>query len=129
MRNWRFWRLIAWGICMFIVFIMPVKGVKAPSIPHLDKLVHFGLFLFLSAFAMSWLKNIQKSNLYIALLIVFSLGFYGIAIEWLQGRFFGRSADFWDWVADVVGVVAGIVLYGILHRLRKYIQRKISPKN
>lgn len=128
MRPWKFWRLLGWGICMFVLFIIPMKGGSVPSIsiPHLDKLVHFGLFLFLSAFATSWLRSRQKNSLHIALFILLVLGVYGAVIEWLQGRFFERSADFWDWVADMIGVIMGVILYGVLHKLSLYVRKKLG---
>ena len=44
---------------------------------------------------------------------------FGGAIELIQPSF-NRSADFNDWVADVVGVISGIGLGLLYRRLRKH---------
>jgi membrane associated rhomboid family serine protease len=44
---------------------------------------------------------------------------FGGLIEVIQ-PFFGRSADMQDWIADIAGVVFGIVLALLYRRLRKH---------
>jgi len=46
--------------------------------------------------------------------IVVALSIYGMVIEILQGAYVeDRSADFWDWVANSLGIMFGLVLFHI----------------
>lgn len=50
---------------------------------------------------------------------------YGALIEWLQDTYFDRSAEWWDWKADVLGGIAGILLYPLLHSRRLAITKLV----
>ena len=69
---------------------------------HYDKLNHFSAFAVLGLVgSFGWRKQPAK-------LAVFLL-FIGALIEILQGLpLIGRDRDFFDWVADLLGVVLGV---------------------
>jgi hypothetical protein len=76
-----------------------------------DKLVHAGLFAAL-ALSGRW-AGIERSAL-AALLVL-----YAAVSEVLQGLTpLDRSASLADWLADVVGIVLGLALWGLLARRR-----------
>ncbi len=119
--------LLLWIVLIFILCCMPLPESNAPNlelIPHLDKIVHWGLFLFLGKLLYAYLKNTISFPIILTLLFV---AFYGALIEWLQGTYFSRTADFWDWVADVLGGITGILLYPFIYKMiiklsnRKYL--------
>ena len=54
----------------------------------------------------------------VGLVVVFAL-LFGIAVEVLQGALpFGRDADWKDWVADVLGVAAALLVFFAIRRVR-----------
>ena len=77
-----------------------------------DKLVHFVAFAAL-AFPLARTGRIGLLPVFIG-----ASAFGGI-IELIQPSF-NRSADFNDWVADVVGVILGIGLGLLYRRLRRH---------
>ncbi len=114
-------RLLLWILFIFILCSIPVPATNTPKlIPHLDKLAHWGLFFFLGAFLYSYIKKFDCCPFVITLLFI---AFYGGIIEWLQETYFSRTADFWDWVADVVGGITGILLYPFLYKMRRKYKR------
>lgn len=82
---------------------------------HLDKWVHFGLW-----FIWTWLffKNVKPGRKLMTVSVIF-FSAYGGFIEYLQGYMnAGRTADFWDWMADSMGVFA-IFLYSAVYQTKK----------
>lgn len=121
-------RLLFWTIFIFVLCIVPIpksNGVKL--VPHLDKVAHFGLFFLFSAFAYGWLRESNKrfSKSMSVCIILLLTAIYGGLIEWLQGAYFARSADVWDWVADVVGGILGIICYPLLHKWRSMVENRL----
>ncbi len=109
-------RNIIWIIIIFILCSIP--GNKIPStsflsIPHFDKIVHFGLFFILAIFTISVLKRQTTwSNLAINITTLFLVAFYGGLIELLQQNYFvSRSGDFIDFIADFLGGIVAISIY------------------
>lgn len=104
---------------------MPVPKVDAPrNIPHLDKIAHFLLFFFFGAFVFGFLQERKIFNKIInAILVLLATAIYGGVIEWLQGDYFARSADIWDWWADMFGALGGVFSYSLLHSLRKKVEK------
>lgn len=127
--------LLLWAVCIFILCTIPAPKVESDiMIPHIDKIVHCGLFFFFSFLASAFLeqqRNIPSKILKIVLVILI-LGSYGGIIEWLQNNYFNRSADFWDWIADMVGVALGLLFFNPLYPyFNKTIDKlfHIFPKN
>jgi VanZ like family len=85
------------------VLFTPADGVPfAP--PGVDKLVHAGLFALL-ALTGRW-AGIGRSSLAVLLVL------YAAVSEVLQGLTpLDRSASVADWMADVVGVLLGLVVW------------------
>ncbi len=106
---------VVWSGIIFIVCLLP--GSSLPKDPfleqiHFDKIVHFSVYLVLFFLLTYGLKqNFQwKKQISIAALICIS---QGIIIEFLQGSALvkGRSFELLDIVANVCGVIAGILVY------------------
>ncbi len=121
-------RLFIWSLVIFLLCTMPTPKTEMPHlIPYTDKIVHWGMFLLFSGFAYSWLrKKTVFSPVVNYALVLLLVAIYGAAIEWLQGEYFNRSADAWDWVADMIGGVCGLVFYPQLHKLRMYFEEKLQ---
>ena len=101
---------ILWVVIIFILCAMPSDDIPDPhwNIPHLDKVVHFGMYFVLSIlliFPLEEYSCLKLSRIYLIAILVALI--YGGGIEILQANFFNRSGDVWDLVADVSGGIAG----------------------
>jgi VanZ family protein len=82
--------------------------------PHADKVVHFIMFFVLTA-VLIYESVIRKKIAYPSrkfwiICIIFPIVLGGI-IEILQGAFFNRSACWFDWLADIAGVLVAVFLF------------------
>ncbi len=123
-------RFLLWSIIIFVFCTMPTPKLESPILfPHIDKVVHFGLFFLFGVFAYSWLvRKTSLGKLWSGIVTLLLVGFYGGLIEWLQGQYFQRSEDIWDWVADVLGGIMGVLLYPILHNIKTKVELRIRNR-
>ena len=95
-----------------------------------DKLVHFGMFFVLSAVSLIdyyRLCNENPPTLRWIFWGFFIPVFYGGAIELLQKYFFAsRSAEWADWIADILGSLVATVIVIIFFKKRRYSGKNIS---
>ena len=86
---------------------------ETPSLPGLDKLAHaavYALLAWLAARAFATLPWKAYSGLIPWTAALFA-ALYGLSDEVHQAFVPGRSADFWDLVADTLGAAGGAILY------------------
>jgi VanZ family protein len=100
-------------IVLTVAMLWPLEA-PPPAPEGSDKLVHFIAFAAL-AFPLARTGRVGLLPVFIG-----ASAFGGI-IELIQPSF-NRSADFYDWVADVVGVTLGIGLGLLYRRLRRHSQ-------
>ena len=100
--------LAAYWLLLFIGTHIP-RG-QMPAIHHSDKTLHFLAYAGL-AFLLAWAfpKEAKRPLAHVIGAWIVAT-FYGAADEITQLAV-GRSADFWDWVADTLGAMAGLVFY------------------
>jgi VanZ family protein len=122
-RNPRVWLagVIVWFVTLWLLSSSSSTFEKGPEIPFSDKICHFGYFLggggLLSAFlycrrpaAPGWRS--------LGVVVVVTLALVGLLDEWHQTFTPGRSGnDPWDWLADVLGASAGLVIFKRFHHL------------
>jgi VanZ family protein len=124
-RNPRFWLVgfllwfgVLWGLSSFRI---PSDGV--PLVPHLDKIVHFGYFFGGSGLLCAWLFRRNPERPDWAKLIstaVLVIALIGALDEFHQSFTPGRSGnDPGDWLADLLGAVAGAFTFKRFHHLLK----------
>ena len=83
-------------------FMNPPDIETFDSLIGIDKLVHFLMFFFLT----SWFVIIYKYSHKFILLSY--LVIYGLLLELMQmGFFIHRSFEWFDWIADSIGVIVG----------------------
>lgn len=126
------WRNVFWCIIIFVLCAMP--GDKLPKdgfeIPHLDKIVHFGLFYIMGIFLCAELKY-QTSLTYrkIGIWVIALVAMYGGLIELLQNYIFiNRSGDYLDLLADISGGIAAVLMFRTLKTYKDRIVNK-APFN
>jgi VanZ family protein len=110
-----------------IVFASLTPSDKIPDFQlflHADKVIHFCMYSGLSFLlipALLFDKNYKRSyilSLTISIII-------GVLMEYFQHVFaIGRSAEFFDFVANLIGSIAGISIYQLTFR-NKILEKKI----
>jgi hypothetical protein len=89
------------------------------NIPHFDKIVHFGMYAILGAFA--WgataLGTPAGSRQWYGWsgMTILLPAIFGAFDEWRQGSVPGRSASMADWYADAAGAIVAVVLLMVIH--------------
>lgn len=102
---------------LFILTVSLVPASKIPSIPILqmkfaDKIIHFVMYFVFAAFiSIGFYRQNQtgiKKNYFISFIIPF---FFASATEIMQRLVIsGRSGDFYDMLANLSGILAGIII-------------------
>jgi len=108
---------VIWAIVVLILSTISGNSFKKLpnfNIPHLDKFVHFTMY-FVLAFLIYWAiklsvkKNSFTSSPVVSTFVIVAL--YSGIMELLQGYVFtSRSMDIYDFMANCVGVVAGLLI-------------------
>ena len=112
---------ILWLVIIALATLTP--GDQLPSTPKIigfDKLVHVSLFAIL-AFLWCRVAIGKRKKLNIKKIITNYLVFcflFGILVEYLQRHIPGRSFDYKDMAANIVGIAIGTISFIILQRKR-----------
>lgn len=119
----RFLIQFIWLTSVMVVVTLSLLPADMPSPDEfgIDKIEHFAAYLWLSTLPFSGLK--KQSNAFIIILFVFLLGG---ALELFQAQIIGRTASFWDMIANSIGIFAGTLL-GI-HCRRHYLKHINLPR-
>jgi len=110
---------LAWGA--IIIILISIPGNNIPNsflfdlLPHADKIIHALLFLvFVILLIFGLLKQYPQGIMRLPVLF-WAIGisvFYSGLTELLQEMVFkNRNADFYDFTADCVGIIAGVFIY------------------
>lgn len=119
MKKARYTKLLSlWILLMMVAFFMPPSffnknPISIPLIQGLDKIIHVVLFagfgFLLSRFY--WHKVSNQFSHIVKKVILFAL-IYGLIVELIQSLdIIGRSFEWLDIVADIVGAVFGYIVY------------------
>lgn len=112
--------MIVWLLLVLIASFAPSNDLpKVNLFPNADKVIHWGMYLGLSFLLIpALLQNKKYNNSYILSFLIALI--IGILIEYLQPRLsVGRSADFFDGMADGIGAITGIIIYQLVVRNKK----------
>ncbi|KAB2869817.1 MAG: VanZ family protein [Bacteroidales bacterium] len=117
------WALIILILCGAPSSEFPSVGFL--NIPHLDKIVHFGLYVVFTMLLLSETNAKRKKgeleikSVFISLTIAI---FYGLLIELMQMLVFkSRGAEFWDFVANTVGAIVAVLSYRLVSKITNHI--------
>lgn len=102
MRRW--WPPIAWAA--FILIVSSTPGSSLPKTGVSDKIEHAGAYFVLAALTVRALQRLPGTRE--LLLTLVGLTLFAAVDEWHQALIPGRYPDVLDWVADSVGVIAGV---------------------
>ena len=122
------WAAIVWSIIVLILCNVPMTSAGDPPafFEGFDKMAHLGFFFILTVLLLYGKINQQNSFDYRFLTIVkivLITTILGGGIEILQWKVFTyRSAEWWDFISDMLGVGMGIFSYLLLHRKHKHVK-------
>jgi glycopeptide antibiotics resistance protein len=99
-----------WAGCIAILSLIPAKIIKGWSwsdLLTLDKLAHAGVYaLLIALFVLGSEWSRRRPGALLGVLVS-----YGILLEWGQGlMYLGRHFDILDIIANIIGLIAGLVL-------------------
>lgn len=100
-------------IILYLSLATPQTVVKSGffDIPHLDKLVHFGLYFLLMATMILEHRHSLTDTRKILLIALIPF-FFGIMVEFVQSEFTkNRKGEVLDMIADTLGIMAAIFLW------------------
>ncbi len=112
MRHFRYYfPLILWAGIIF--FLSSLPGSTYPSLPYLDKVAHFFEYFILGYFLVRFIFNFDLSltlpGVFLTSIILGSS--FGFLDEIHQIFVPLRSCDFFDWLTDILGISAGILIF------------------
>ena len=100
-------------LALFTLTHLPIDPAgRGQGIPYFDKLLHAAAFAGLAVLACLAVAAFRLPSTAVLLAIVGVLALYAAADEVTQGFVRHRVSDAKDWVADVLGVVAGVIVFG-----------------
>jgi VanZ family protein len=115
-----FWPLLAVTVGYSLLLVWATHHPKPEDLlgpnPPSDKSLHFiayGVLGFLMAATLAASRHWSVRN---AIVLAVALALGAVVDESTQ-PFFGRAAEVLDWVFDVIGIVGGIAVVAIAHRL------------
>ncbi len=116
MRTFRAWLpALAWAGTIFFLSSRSRLPDGPDLIPHFDKVAHFGAYGLLGLLLA---HAVRATGLPLAAAV--ALGWlYGASDEFHQSFVPGRSVELLDWVADALGVLAGVYLFKLWHARRR----------
>ncbi len=122
-RTLRFqWPAIFWALFVLVLCDMPMSDVPGSNkfFEGFDKMVHLGFFFVLTVF-LFYGKIKQQNSFDYRILTIVKIVLINIilggGIELLQWKIFTyRSAEWWDFFADMLGLGMGVFSYLLLHR-------------
>ncbi len=122
---------ILWSVMMMVMCWLPraiVREVKDGSswfdIPHFDKVIHGAIFV---GFALLWMRA-GSGRLRWLWVLAAGVLFAGLT-EVVQGLpVVGRDASFADGLADVVGVLLGILLTPWIEPMARFMESLIAKR-
>lgn len=112
---------LLWCVAIALLCFMPGNGYPRMFIPHLDKVVHFGLWGVLATLVVSESNPLRVQGSVTRRAQRLGLIWptvYGVVVELVQGiPQVARGASLFDWIADVAGVVAAVLCYRMLNHI------------
>lgn len=104
-------------ICIFVLLLslFPADSTQkiALNIPHLDKLIHFLMYFFLTSVILIDIKNnIKKPTRVLIVSVLFCILILSGCIEFIQEYYiFGRFGSLFDLTANLIGITSATFLF------------------
>jgi VanZ family protein len=112
-------------VLLFTLTHLPKRPGPTPlrtTISRLDKLGHAGAFAVLAMLACVVFSTFGPVKRFQLFVIGVALAAYGAIDEFTQGWVPHRTPDLLDWIADVVGILAGMATFLVVRQLIRHRQ-------
>lgn len=107
-RSTRWLPAVLWAGIILVGTSWPsISAGRDDVIIGLDKAMHFGVYGMLTVLVVRALE--PPIPVRYALLVLLSVAAFGAADEWHQGFIIGRSSSIYDWIADTLGTLTGLL--------------------
>lgn len=114
--------VFVWAAAIFWFSVMPCKTPPPFEIRYLDKIAHFFVYAVLAVLTFRGMYIAGSfSPLRNSVLTLIWGGGYGTVMELVQVFIPGRDASSYDVLANIAGILVGIVLCGVVLWQRKSI--------
>jgi VanZ family protein len=97
-------------LTMFLGTHLPMQGASS-RVVGVDKVVHFGMYAGLAVLILAAASFFRPISIGAATALLLVIAVYAAADEWTQGFVPTRTADVWDWAADVAGAAIGAAAF------------------
>ena len=107
--------LVVYWILLFIATTLPSKAL--PSFGISDKIEHFTAYMILAILVLLTLhfqEKFRSFHIHPVLSTIAIVSIYGLLDELHQNLIPGRYAEVYDWVANFLGAVVGVLLLNYL---------------
>jgi VanZ family protein len=116
-----FFKPLIWLAIICYGLFIPASGLpKKPflSIPHFDKIVHFGLFFVFCLFLFVPFKKLKRNHYLFAPAVSLSLAAVLEAVQHIVST--TRSSNFYDFIANSAGIAAATFFFYFFVSDRKW---------
>ena len=115
-----------WGFMFFATHTTSLN--QSRLLEHGDKFAHFAAYAVLAWLLAMVLRGLDVPLRRACLIVVVVGAAYAAIDEWLQ-QFTRRHADFYDWLADVIGIGFGLIVVCLTHNMvRGFIHRLMERR-
>ena len=108
---------LVWVIIITVLSGYPGRDLPKAPFDEFDKLLHLVIYAMLSGLILlGFLKNQKTTTLYCWISIVFAAAYGGIVELLQQYIFINRYGDWYDFLANTLGAILGIVIMKIVRK-------------
>lgn len=114
LRPFALWPAIIWGVILAFLMLLPQDAFPESKLLSYDKLAHIAVFALLSVLVATGFllksnnqeyKTIHRTKT-LTICVV-----YGLVLEILQQFVPGRMSDIYDLLANLIGVLLGVIVF------------------
>jgi VanZ family protein len=116
---------------LFAATHVPMKRPKAQSALEVDKFEHVAAFALLASVLCLAATSMHMGGPRLYAAVVLLLALYGAFDEITQLAVPSRTADVWDWIADMTGATIGVTAFALARRFfsrpRQTVNERATP--
>lgn len=118
---------ILWASILALLMLLPSDSFPESKLFSYDKIAHIGVF-FILATLVGWASIATKKRILLTkkelMIILIITLLYSSTLEFLQQLVPGRMTDLYDFIANSVGGLLGVIVFSIFTR-KKFAKLKL----
>ena len=108
------WLTIAWAITLAVLMLTPQDSFPESKLFSYDKLAHIGVFAIFQLLLLLTFRNSKGQHTTKLKFLTLTINIvYGAVLEISQQLSPGRMTDWYDFIANSVGALAGVIFFSI----------------